>query len=69
MTPDSWLGRVNCIFRVVEFGAILLGAWIAREVGLRAALWVSVPGAATGVVPLLLGPNFAGIRSIPQEAG
>jgi MFS family permease len=57
ITPDSWLGRVNGTFRVVEFGAILLGtligAWIGSEFGLRTALWVSVAGAVVGVLPLL----------------
>jgi predicted MFS family arabinose efflux permease len=64
ITPDAWLGRVNGTFRVVEFGAILLGAligaWIGSEFGLREALWVAVAGTVVGVVPLLLASELKG---------
>jgi MFS family permease len=57
ITPDAWLGRVNGTFRVVEFGAVLLGAligaWIGTEFGLREALWVAVAGTVVAVVPLM----------------
>lgn len=34
VTPKSCLGRVNGTVRVVEFGAILLGAGIGSEFGI-----------------------------------
>jgi predicted MFS family arabinose efflux permease len=44
--PDSWLGRVNSTFRVLEFGALMLGALlgglVGTSAGLRPTLWLAV---------------------------
>ncbi len=46
VTPEDWLGRVNAVFRVLEFGSLLvgtgIGAWVASVYGLHLALWFAV---------------------------
>ena len=56
VTPDVWLGKVNATFRVLEFGAVLVGtgaaAWVSSVYGLHFALWLAV-AAPLAAIPFL----------------
>ncbi|MEJ5913651.1 MFS transporter [Pseudokineococcus sp. 1T1Z-3] len=68
LCPRPLLGRMNASVRFVVWGVMPVGAFLGgvlgEQVGLVAALWISVAGQALGVLPVLLSP-LARSRDLP----
>lgn len=71
VTEPQVLGRMTATFRVVNYGAIALGAALggvlAGPIGLRGVLWLAAAGGTLAVVPVLLSPIRA-LHTIPAAA-
>ena len=59
LAPDAWLGRINGSFRVLEVGAVIVGAliaaWTGEHLGLRTTMWMAAGLIAVGALVCLLG--------------
>jgi MFS family permease len=69
-TPDRLQGRATASRRLVNFGAVPLGALagggLAATIGLRETLWVGAAGATLAFLPLFFSP-IRSIRDVPEE--
>lgn len=63
ITPDDWLGRINGSFRVLEVGAVIVGAlvaaWAGSHLGLRTTMWIAAALVALGGFVCLAGGRLA----------
>ncbi|MGC5050476.1 MFS transporter [Micromonospora sp. DT48] len=72
ITPPSLLGRMNAAVRAVMFGLGALGGlvagFIAAEVGVREALWISTGGSVVFVLCAVALSPLTRLRTMPQTA-
>lgn len=70
-TPNRLQGRATASRRLINFGAVPLGALagggLAATIGLRETLWVGAVGASVAFLPLLFSPVRA-LRELPEPA-
>ncbi|MGH2534471.1 MAG: MFS transporter, partial [Thermomicrobiales bacterium] len=72
VTPERWLGRVTASMRVLDFGAMtigaLIGGWLGETVGLRSTIVISSAAISAGALWLALSP-VRRMRETPPVRG